>query len=154
MLGLPDLPAPKAAGNAIDANTGATVNTAADGTATVTNVAKSAKAVIPDAVTGENGTSYTVTAIAPKAINNKVKTLTVGKNIRLIRAKAFSRAKRLRTIQFTGTNAVKVNKKAFKGINTKKITIKVKKQMSKKNYRAFAKSLKKAGFKGKIKKIK
>ena len=44
---------------------------------------------------------------------------------------------------------VTVKKGAFKGVNTKKVTIKASK-MNAKQFKAFKKALKKAGFKGKV----
>lgn len=48
--------------------------------------------------------------------------------------------------------SVKVAKTAFKGVNTKKMTIKVS-GMSAKQLKAFKAQLKKAGFKGTVKKV-
>ena len=48
--------------------------------------------------------------------------------------------------------ATKIDKKAFKGINTKKVTIQFSKKMSEKTFKTMKARLKKAGFKGKIKK--
>jgi len=45
---------------------------------------------------------------------------------------------------------VKIKKAAFKGVSTSKMTIKVT-SMSKSEYKAFVKQLKKAGYKGKVK---
>lgn len=48
--------------------------------------------------------------------------------------------------------SVKVDKTAFKGVDTKKMTIKVS-GMSAKQLKAFKAQLKKAGFKGTVKKV-
>ena len=77
----------------------------------------------------------------------KYKTVGIAKN-------AFKGCKKLRTIKVKATKPLTVKKGAFKGLNTKKITVKVTKKMSKKNFNKFKKALKKAGFKGKIKRVK
>ena len=58
----------------------------------------------------------------------------------------------MKTITFNTTKKVTVSKTAFQGVDTKKMTIKVSKKMSAKNYAALKKALKAAGFKGTIRK--
>ncbi len=82
---------------------------------------------------GINGYKFTVTAIAKNA---------------------FAKLKKVKVIKFNFTKAPKVAKGAFGKLNTKKITIKVSNKMSKKEFKKFSTRLKKAGFKGKIKRVK
>lgn len=107
-----------------------TVNTAADGTATIAKVdVKKKKVTVPTTVTVD-GVEYTVTSIAKGAFKGLKKNAVVSINTK---------------------KSLKVAKKAFKG-NTKKVTIKVNKKMSNKELKKFKKALKKAGFQGKVKK--
>ena len=105
-----------------------TVNTAADGTATIAKVdTKKKNVTVPTTVTVK-GVEYSVTSIAKGA---------------------FKGLKKNAVISINTTKSLKVAKKAFKG-NTKKVTIKVNKKMSKKELKKLKKALKKAGFKGKV----
>ena len=72
-------------------------------------------------------------------------------SIKTIGAQAFTGAKSVKTIVIKSAS-VKVAKTAFKGVNTKKMTIKVS-GMSAKQLKAFKAQLKKAGFKGTVKKV-
>ena len=98
---------------------------------------------IPAAVT-INGEVYKVTSIAKNACkgNKKLKTVTVGKNIKTIGANAFAGCKNLKTIRIASTSLTKksVGKNAFKGIH-KKAVIKV----PKKKLKAYQKFLKGKG---------
>lgn len=100
--------------------------------------------------------------IAVTKVNKKAKTVTIKKYVSIhgtkhqvtaIGKKAFRGCKKLRTIKVKATKALTVQKGAFKGLNTKKITVKVTKKMSKKQFNKFKKNLKKAGFKGKVKRV-
>ena len=64
----------------------------------------------------------------------------------------FTGAKKVKKIIVKGTKSFTVKKGAFKNVNSKKITVKVNKKMSAKEFKKLKKNLKKAGFKGKIKK--
>ena len=72
-------------------------------------------------------------------------------SIKTIGAQAFTGAKSVKTIVIKSAS-VKVDKTAFKGVDTKKMTIKVS-GMSAKQLKAFKAQLKKAGFKGTVKKV-
>ena len=96
-----------------------------------------------------------------KALNNKTKRVPKyakykGKKylVKKIAKNAFAKMKKLRTIKFYNTKALTVAKGAFGKLKTKKITIKVTKKMSKSQFNKFKKNLRKAGFKGKIKRVK
>ena len=103
----------------------------------------------------------TLIGVKKKAQNYKVKR--VPKNpvingykftVTGIAKNAFAKMKKLKTIKFYSTKALKVAKGAFGKLNTKKMTIKVTKKMSKSEFKKFKKNLKKAGFKGTIKRVK
>ena len=100
-----------------------------------------------------DGVSYKVTAIGAKAFANATKatTVTLPASIKTIGAQAFTGAKSVKTIVIKSAS-VKVAKTAFKGVNTKKMTIEVS-GMSAKQLKAFKAQLKKAGFKGTVKKV-
>lgn len=107
-----------------------TVDTTADGTATIAKVDTKKKNVTVPTTVKVDGVEYAVTSIAKGA---------------------FKGLKKNAVISINTTKSLKVAKKAFKG-NTKKVTIKVNKKMSKKELKKFKKALKKAGFQGKVKK--
>ncbi|MBQ3281357.1 MAG: hypothetical protein IJH41_03010 [Eubacterium sp.] len=71
-----------------------------------------------------------------------------------INKNAFAKMKKLKIVKVYSTRALKVQKGAFGKLNTKKITVKVTKKMSAKNFKKFKKNLRKAGFKGKIVRVK
>ena len=118
----------------VKADNGTKVNTSSNGTATVTAVKKTTKKSVSVAskVT-VNGVKYTVTKIGAKTFAN-----------------AFTGAKSVKTIVINSKKAVSVSKTAFKGVDTKKMTIRVT-NMSKNQLKAFKENLKKAGFEGKVK---
>lgn len=137
----------------VKADNGTKVNTSSDGKATVTAVKKTTKKSVSVAskVTVD-GVKYTVTTIGAKTFANakKATKVTLPATIESIGAKAFTGAKSVKTIVIKSKNALDVDPTAFKGVDTKKMTIKVT-NMSKKQLKAFKANLKKAGFKGKVK---
>ena len=137
----------------VKADNGTKVNTSSNGTATVTAVKKTTKKSVSVAskVTVD-GVKYTVTKIGANTFANakKATKVTLPATIESIGAKAFTGVKSVKTIVINSKKAVKVSKTAFKGVDTKKMTIKVT-NMSKKQLKAFKENLKKAGFKGKVK---
>lgn len=132
-----------------------TVNTRADGTATVTEVKKtSKKSVTISKTVTVDGVDYKVTKVAAGAFDNctKVKTITLPSTITTIGSEAFTGvSSTLKTIKINSTKKVTVSKNAFKDVDTKKMTITVTKNMSSKDYKALKKALKAAGFEGTIK---
>ncbi len=105
--------------------------------------------------------SATLTGVKKKAYKYKTKRVPKtaklkGKRytVKAVAKNAFAKLKKVRTIKFFSTKALKVSKGAFGKLNTKKITIKVTKKMSKKEFKKVKKNLRKAGFKGKIKRVK
>ena len=119
----------------VKADNGTKVNTSSKGTATVTAVKKTTKKSVSVAskVTVD-GVKYTVTKIGANTFG----------------AKDFTGADSVKTVVINSKKAVSVSKTAFKGVDTKKMTIKVT-NMSAKQLKAFKENLKKAGFKGKVK---
>lgn len=92
---------------------------------------KKASVTIPDTIKID-GQTYKVTEVAAKAFKNnkKIKTVTIGKNIKKIGKEAFSGCKKLNKIVIKGSGLKNVGKNAIKGINAK-ATIKCpKKQLS------------------------
>ena len=134
---------------------GNTVDTKANGTAEVGVVStKKSTATVPSKVTVK-GVTYTVTVIKAKAFAKKAKkakTIVIPSTIKKVNKNGFTGAKKVKKIVVKGTKSFTVKKGAFKGINSKKITIKVNKKMKAKEFKKLKKNLKKAGFKGKIKK--
>ena len=131
----------------------ATVNTNENGTAAISGVKSSKKSVVVAATVKVDGVKYSVTVIETGAFLKckKATKIVLPASTKLIKKKAFTGAKKLKTVVFKGKKVVKVKKGAFNGLATKKVTIKVNKKMSKSNFKKFKKALKKAGFKGKIK---
>ena len=96
------------------------------------------------------GIKYKVTVIKSKSLKSskKLRTLKIGKNIKLIQKNAFYGSK-IKTVKFISKKTVpKIKKGAFKKSKVKKIFIT--KKMSKKKYKKLKKALRKAGYKGKI----
>lgn len=149
-------PKPEQMSNVSTDNRFYTVNTDAKGTVAVTGAKKSAKAkkVVP-AKLKVKGVKYTVTTIEANAFKkwSKVKAIYLPAGVKTIKAKAFKGCKSLRIIVLKNKKATSVKKNAFKGLNTKKITIRVKAKMTTKNYKKLQANLRKAGFKGKISKV-
>ena len=136
-----------------EAKDGSIVDTSAKGTATYTDVAneKAKTVIVPDTVEVK-GVTYTVTAIGANAFSgSKAKTVKLGSNIKTIQKNAFTKSK-VKTLILKGTKAITIKKGAFK--NSKVTTIKVNKKMKASQYKKLVKALKKAGFKGKVKKAK
>ena len=131
----------------------ATVKTTENGTAAVKNVKSSKKSVTVSSTVEVEGVEYKVTTIEANAFANckKATKIALPATVKTIKKEAFTGAKKVKTIVVKSKKAVTVKKGAFKGVDTKKITIKVSK-MSKKQLKKFKKELKKAGFKGKVKK--
>jgi hypothetical protein len=117
-------------------------------------LAKKSTATVPSKVTVK-GVTYTVTVIKAKAFAKKAKKakkIVIPATIKKVNKKGFTGTKKLKTIIVKGTKSFTVKKGAFKNVNSKKITVKVNKKMSAKEFKKLKKNLKKAGFKGKIKK--
>lgn len=136
---------------------GEAVVTSADGTATVTAAPNNKKTTIASTVV-VNGVTYNVTTVAANAVGGKTQKVTLAPGVTRISNKAFAKAKKLKTIKFNckpGTKAsdYSIGKKAFKGRNTRKMTIKVNSNMSKKQFKKLVKKLRNAGFKGKISRV-
>lgn len=150
-------PAPEQQTNAKTDN-GTKVSTSTEGNARIkglpTSVASKKSVTVPSKITVD-GVSYTVATLGKGALANATKAtkITLPSTITAIGNYSFKGATSVKTVVVTSTKAVKVSSKAFKGVNTKKMTIKVTK-MSTKQFKAFKAQLKKAGFKGTVKLVK
>lgn len=139
----------------VKAANGSKVDTNKKGTAILKSVKKTnKKSVTVSSKVTVKGVKYKVTTINAKAFVNakKATKITLPDTIKTISKSAFTGAKKLKTLVLKGKKSITVKKGAFKGLNTKKITIRVNKKMSKKQFNKLKKALKKAGFKGKLKK--
>ena len=132
----------------------ASVATDAKGNAAMTEVKSSKKTVAVSAKVTVDGVKYNVTTIGANAFKDckKATKIELPKTVETIGAKAFTGAKKLKTLTLKSTKAPTINKKAFKSLDTKKMVIKYNKKMSAKQVKKLKKQLKKAGFKGKLKK--
>ena len=134
-----------------------TVNTSTSGKATISEIEPTTKKTVTVAskVT-VNGVSYTVNKISANAFENceKATKVSLPSTITTIGAKAFSGNKTIKTIALTSKNAPTISKTAFKGVDTKKMTITYSSKMSKSEIKELKAALKAAGFKGTVKKAK
>lgn len=89
------------------------------------------------------------TKTVPNTVSKKGKTY----KVTTISKYAFKGCKKLKTIKVKSKYLRTVQKGAFKGLKTKKMTVKVTKKMSKANFKHLKSKLRKAGFKGKIKRV-
>lgn len=81
-----------------------------------------------------NGVSYKVTSVGKKAFaNKKIKSVFIGKNVKVIKAKAFFGNKKLKKVTIKSKVLKKVLKKAFFAKRKKKLVVKVPSKL-KKNY--------------------
>jgi len=129
-----------------------TYDTTKSGTAHLKKYKKTSKKSLTVPTTMKyNGITYKVNCIHAKAFSKckKLKTVTIKSNIKRIKKHAF-RSSKVSTVKFAGKSfPSKIESGAFKKSKVK--TIKVTKKMSKKNYKKLKKALRKAGFKGRIK---
>lgn len=124
------------------------ITDAAAATVQVASVDKKAASVVIPASVTIGGKAYAVTDIAANAFKNckKLKSVTIGKNVKSIGAKAFYKCSSLKKITIKSTSLKKVGKAAFKGINAKaKIKVPAKK------LKAYKKLLKGKGQKKSVK---
>ncbi len=135
-----------------------TVDTKKDGTAATTTIKQTKKTEVKlTSTVTVNGVKYKVTTISANTFSKctNAKKVTLPSTITKIGAKAFSGvSKKLKTIVLDVKKAPTISKTAFKGVDTRKMTIKVSADMSKKQLEKLKKALKKAGFKGKVQKLK
>ena len=141
------LPQPEVPQTVNEGNVDYKVDAAAQ-TVKVSSVNKNAKSVVVPASVTVAGKQYPVTEIPAKAFagNKKLKSVTVGKNIKTIGAKAFYKCSSLKKITIKSTALKKVGKNAFKGINAK-----AKIKVPKKKLKAYKKLLKGKGQGKKVK---
>ena len=126
-----------------------TSNTKKSKTVTVTGgKSKKLKSVTIPATVKIAGVKYKVTAVSAKAFQGygKLKSVTIGKNVKKIGASAFAKDKKLTKITIKGTAIKSVGKKAFANV-PKKTAVKV----PKKSKKAYRKLFKKGALKAKVK---
>jgi hypothetical protein len=132
-----------------------TVNTGKTGVATIYEIEETAaKAVTVPKAIEVDGVKYTVTCLQANALENatEAEKIVIPSTITAIKAEAFSGlSETVTTVKFNCTEAPHVNADAFKGVDTKKLTIKVSSKMTDKELKKFEKRLKKAGFEGTVK---
>lgn len=89
-------------------------------TATVSKSSKSIKKATIAATVKINGKTYKVTAISKNAFKkrSKLKTVVIGKNVKTISKNAFYGSKKLKQITINSKSLTKIEKNAFKGINS------------------------------------
>ena len=111
---------------------------------------KTTKVVIPKTVK-IGGKTFKVTSIAKKALykKSKVKSVTIGANVKTIGASAFQNCKKLSTITVKTTKLKNVGKNAFKGI---KANARIK--VPSRKLKAYKKQLQKKGQGSKVKIVK
>lgn len=99
-----------------------------------------------------NGRQFKVTAIGANVCkgNKKLTTVTIGKNVKSIAAKAFYKNKNLKKINIKSVTIAKIGKNAFKGIHKKAVFVVPKKEKKKLRKKLTAK----VGFQKKTMKIK
>ena len=132
--------------------TGSKVDTSKAGNAAIGSMGTTKKTqVFVSAKIKVNGVKYNVTRVKKNAFKNCTKTTSVvlPSTLKKIDSGAFSGSK-LKTITFKSSKIPTVTKGAFKGLNTSKMTIKVNKKISAKEFKKFVKAMRAAGFKGKI----
>lgn len=134
------------------------VDTTKGGNAGISSITSNKKSVtVPSTIT-VNGIKYNVQVIRANAFAKATKAtkVSIPASVKSIQKNAFKGAKNLKTVRLniSKANQIKVNKGAFKGLKTGKMTIKVNKNMSKKALRNLTRALKKAGFNGKVVKVK
>ena len=88
-----------------------------------------------------NGVSYKVTSVGKKAFaNKKIKSVFIGKNVKVIKAKAFFGNKKLKKVTIKSKVLKKVLKKAFFAKRKKKLVVKVPSKLKKKYSKVIKKS--------------
>jgi hypothetical protein len=135
-------------------DSGDKVKTSEAGKAAIQKVEKTTKTTIKvDSTVTVDGVKYEVVRVAANAFskNKQVKTITLPSTIKTISKNAFAGLSKLKTIKINVKKNIKVEKGAFGSINTKKVTITVNKKTSSKELKKIQKTLKAAGFKGKVK---
>ena len=109
---------------------------------------KKAKSATVPASIKYGGKVYKVNAVGSKAFSKKKKlrSVTIGKNVKTVAAKAFYKCKNVKTVTIKATGLKKVGKKAFSGINSKAVF----KISKKKKLKSYKKLIKKSGVSKKV----
>lgn len=109
---------------------------------------KKAKSATVPASIKYGGRVYKVTAVGSKAFSKKkkLKSVTIGKNVKTIAAKAFYKCSSVKTVNIKAVALKKVGKKAFSGINSRAVF----KISKKKKLKSYKKLIKKSGVSKKV----
>lgn len=102
------------------------------------------------------GKKYKVIRIKAKAFVKckQIKRISLPTELKLVEKMGFTGCTSLKELIIRGKKAFKIEKGAFKGLKTKSMTIFVNSKMKAKAYKKLQSNLRKAGFKGTIKKVK
>lgn len=123
---------------------GHTYKVTANGEVSFVKAKKNVKSLSIPATITANGVTYKVTSIASKAVanNKKIKSVTIGSNVKKISKNAFYKCKNLKKVTLKTTVLTKktASKASFKSVN-KKLTIKAPKSV-KKSYKKIFKGYK------------
>ena len=134
------------------------VDTTKGGNAGISSIKSNKKSVTVPSTIKVGKVTYKVQVIRANAFAKATKAtkVSIPASVKSIQKNAFKGAKNLKTVRLniSKANQIKVNKGAFKGLKTAKMTIKVNKNMSKKALNNLKRALKKAGFKGKVVRVK
>lgn len=114
---------------------------------TVTGASKKLTSLSIPSIVTYNGISFKVTTVNKKSFKNqsKLKSASIGKNVKLIGNEAFSGCKKLAKVKFGGTAVKSIGKHAFKNVK-KNITFRVKKS-KKTSYKKLLQKAKTKNFK-------
>ena len=129
------------------------VDTVASGSASVTNMHSNDKEEIKVSSSVKvKGVKYTVNRVKKDAFKKctKTKKIVMPSTLKKIDSGAFTGAKSLKSITFKSSKVPTVTKGAFNGLDTSKMTIFVNNKISAKEFAKFVKTMRDAGFKGKI----
>ncbi len=134
------------------------VDTTKGGNAGISSIKSNKKSVTVPSTIKVGKVTYKVQVIRANTFAKATKAtkITVPSTVNVIQKNAFKGAKKLKTLRLniSKANQIKVKKGAFAGLNTNKMTVKVNKNMSKKALNNLKKALKRAGFKGKVVRVK
>lgn len=129
------------------------VTTNKKGEATIDTLGKTtAPVVLVSSKVTIDGVTYKVTSVGEEAFAKCGKDtwkVTLPKSINKLEANAFTGSK-LKQFNVYSRTSLKVSKKAFEGVDTSKMTVKVTMKMSKEELKKFKKALAAAGFEGKV----
>lgn len=128
-----------------------TKSSSKNGTVELTKANKSKSSITVPSTISIGGIDYKVTSVSKNAFKNnkKLKKITIGKNVKIIRANAFYGCKNLKTIVIQSTQLKTIGKNTFKGIYSK-----AKIKVPKNRFKSYKKLFNKKGLEKTVKIIK